>query len=81
MCPLHISRTVHSINFTLGGCISEEPEERGVKCEVDQMNGSRTLQAAIQGAKQSANGHCSSRIKYITHGSDVHVPLRINCEK
>ncbi len=40
-CPLIISTTIHPINFTLSGNITEDPRECGVKCGVAWMSSSR----------------------------------------
>ena len=39
VCPFHILTTVHPINFTLGGCIAEDPSDINVKLGAIQTCG------------------------------------------
>ena len=54
VCPSIFSTTVDPINFTLGGCIAEDPRKRRVECEVVWMSVSREARS-----EQARNGHCT----------------------
>ncbi len=77
VCPSSILTTVHPIDFTLGGCIAEDPRKCSVECEVVWMSGTGGQAFGPFPNRHALNGHCATAKKEgeaVRHTEDWKLP-------